>query len=546
MHGPPSAAAIRETLGFNPDAMGMAMKRWIDLVALGLLAVTFASCDEAKKVFVSQTQLTVLAGSELRDIEPFLPDIKRATGVELKLSYTGTLDGAEKIIAGDASDAAWFSHNKYLALLEGASRKILSQEKTMLSPVIIGVKESAARQWGWIDKPPSWRDIAKRSAAGDLRFAMTNPATSNTGFSALVAITVAFADRGDAITEADIQNSVITDFFKGQQLTSGSSGWLAESFIGDQDRLNGIINYESVLMQLNQGGQLHEKLTLIYPSEGVISADYPLMLLSEAKREAYTKVVDYLRTPEVQTRIMNETQRRPVVPGIKLAAAFGDTLLIELPFPGRLEIVDRILFAYLDRHRRPAHVYFVLDTSGSMAGERLDGLKTAMNNLAGQDSSLTGQFARFGSREKVTVITFSNQVGKVANFEITGPVGKASAIADLKALVGGLKADGGTAIYSALQKAYQSAQADRAADPDRYYSIVLMTDGENNSGITAGNFADYYQTLPPEVRVTRMFPVLFGSANEAEMAKLAQLSAGRVFDGKKSLAEAFKSIRGYQ
>jgi Ca-activated chloride channel family protein len=270
------------------------------------------------------------------------------------------------------------------------------------------------------------------------------------------------------------------------------------------------------------------------------------MLLNEAKRGAYTKVVDYLRTPDVQTRIMNETQRRPVVPQVKPSTAFGNTLLVELPFPARLEIVDRILFAYLDQHRRPAHVYFVLDVSGSMAGERLEGLKTAMNNLTGQDSSLTGQFARFGNREKVTIITFNNQVGKVANFEITGPVGKASAIADLKSFVSSLKADGGTAIYSALQKAYQLAQADHAADPDRYYSIVLMTDGENNSGISPGNFADYYQALPTEIRATRIFPVLFGSANQGEMDKLANLSAGRLFDGKKSLAEAFKSIRGYQ
>lgn len=52
-------------------------------------------------------------------------------------------------------------------------------------------------------------------------------------------------------------------------------------------QLNGIINYESVLMQLNQGGKLQEKLALIYPSEGVISADYPLMLLKK-KRDAYT------------------------------------------------------------------------------------------------------------------------------------------------------------------------------------------------------------------------------------------------------------------
>lgn len=48
--------------------------------------------------------------------------------------------------------------------------------------------------------------------------------------SALVAVTVAFADRGDALTEADIENTVITDLFKGQQLTAGSSGWLVDVF----------------------------------------------------------------------------------------------------------------------------------------------------------------------------------------------------------------------------------------------------------------------------------------------------------------------------
>jgi Ca-activated chloride channel family protein len=521
--------------------MGAAMRRWIGAVALAFMAMTLASCGED-----TANELTVLAGSELKDIEPLIPDIKRATGVELKLSYTGTLDGAEKIMSGDPSDAAWFSHNKYLVLLQGASRKILAQERTMLSPVIIGVKESAAKSWGWTAKPPSWRDIAQKSASGEVRFAMTNPASSNSGFSALVAVTVAFANRGDAITAADIENSVITDFFKGQKLTSGSSGWLAEAYIDSQDKLNAIVNYESVLMQLNAGGQLREKLVLIYPSEGVISADYPLMLLNEAKREAYMKVVDYLRKPEVQTRIMNETQRRPVIPQVKASAAFGDTLLIELPFPDRLEIVDRILFAYLDQHRRPAHVYFVLDVSGSMAGERLDGLRTAMYNLAGQDRSLSGQFARFASREKVTLITFSSQVREVRNFEIAGPVEQAPAIAQIKSLIANLEAGGGTAIYSALQRAYELAAKDHDAEPDRYYSIVLLTDGENNEGITPDRFASFYNSLSPQVRATKVFPVLFGSASEAEMKALAEMSAGLMFDGKKSLASAFKSIRGYQ
>lgn len=519
------------------------MHRWICLILAGFVALAMAACGDK-----ADGELTVLAGSELKDIEPLLPDIEKATGVRLTLSYTGTLDGAEKIMGGEKSDAAWFSHNKYLTLLQGSERKILAAEKTMLSPVILGVKESAARGWGWLDKPPSWRDVAQKAASGELRFAMTNPASSNTGFSALVAITVAFADRGDAITEADIQNSVITDFFKGQQLTAGSSGWLAEAFLARQNDLNGIVNYESVLMQLNAGGQLRDRLALIYPTEGVISADYPLMLLNEAKRAAFSKVVEYLRSPDVQRRIMKETQRRPVVPQVKPDPAFGDQLLVELPFPDRLEIVDRILFAFLDQHRRPAHVYFVLDISGSMAGERLSALKEAMNNLTGQDQSITGQFARFRSREKVSVITFSDAVREVREFEITGPVEKASAIAGLKSLITSLETGGGTAIYSALQRAYELAAKERGAgaDPDRYYSLVLMTDGENNQGISAEAFDKYYRSLPSEVQAMKMFPVLFGSASEKEMTALAELSAGRMFDGKTSLASAFKAIRGYQ
>lgn len=519
------------------------MKGWTGLIAAGLLALLLAGCDSG-----SQSEITVLAGSELKDIEPLLPDLERSTGIKLKLTYTGTLEGAEKIMGGDASDVAWFSHNKYLALLQGASRRILAQEKTMLSPVIIGVKESVARNWGWLDKAPSWRDVAAKAAAGEFRFAMTNPATSNTGFSALVAVTVAFADRGDAITEADIQNSVITDLFKGQQLASGSSGWLADAYVRAEERLDGIINYESVLLQLNQGknGKLREPLVPIYPSEGVISADYPLLLLNEAKREAYGKVVDYLRRPEVQARIMNETQRRPIIPQVKPSAMFGDRLLVELPFPDRIEIIDRILFAYLDVHRRPAHVYFVLDVSGSMDGERLLALKTAMNNLAGQDRSLTGQFARFGSREKVTVITFSSDVNQVEHFEIKGPVEQASGMADLQSFVTGLNAGGGTAIYSALQTAFDLAKADHAAEPDRHYSIVLLTDGESNEGVTVSQFERYHDALPEALRSIKVFPVLFGSSDDEQMKRLADRAAGHAFDGKKSLAQEFKSIRGYQ
>ena len=211
------------------------LKYILVLLSLGVLS----SCSPS-----GTQELTVIAGSELKDIEPFLPDMEKATGVRLKFTYTGSLEGAEKIIAGDPSDAAWFSHGKYLTLLEGESLRIKAQEKIMLSPVILGVKESTAQAWGWTAKAPTWRDITAKAKAGELHFAMTNPASSNSGFTALIAITTAFANKGDAITEADIANEAVTDFFRGQQLTAGSSGWLTDEFVNQQDRLNGIINYE--------------------------------------------------------------------------------------------------------------------------------------------------------------------------------------------------------------------------------------------------------------------------------------------------------------
>jgi Ca-activated chloride channel family protein len=515
--------------------------RFLTCISILLGLAVISSCRQNQ-----DAQLTVLAGSELTDIEPFLPDIEKATGVKLKLAYAGSLEGAEKVIAGDASDAAWFSHGKYLTLLEGARPRIKAQEKIMLSPVILGVKESVARSWGWTAKPPSWREIAAKASAGELRFAMTNPASSNSGFTALVAITAAFANRGDAITEGDIANTAITDFFRGQQLTAGSSGWLTGEFIKQQDRLNGIVNYESVLMQLNNGGELREKLAFIYPSDGVVSADYPMILLNSEKRDAYQKVVDYLRTPDVQARLMSQTRRRPVIPQVKPDAAFGDRLIVELPFPGRKEVIDAILFAYLDQHRRPAHVYFIVDVSGSMEGERIGRLRDAMNNLAGQDTSLTGQFARFASREKITIIPFSSEVQASAEFQVKGAADRSQNFAQVRNFVGSLQAGGNTAIYSAVQRAYQLAGSALKDENGRLFSIVLMTDGENNSGITPAEFKLFFQALPPETQAIKTFPILFGDAAQHEMDLLAQTTSGRVFDGRKSLSDAFKAIRGYQ
>ena len=286
------------------------MRRLLAAV-VAVFALVAAGCGGG-----SHTTLTVLAGSELKDLQPLLGQIEHATGVRLQLDYVGTLDGTQQLIAGgDTHDLAWFSHSKYLQLLqqEKGLKVVHAETPIMLSPVVLGVKHSVAVRLGWSGSGKvTWSDIAEAAKAGRLRFAMTNPGSSNSGFTALVGVASAFAGSADALDAGRIDTQAMKDLFAGQKLTAGSSGWLADAYVQSQDRLDGMINYESVLLELNQSGKLHEKLDLIYPAEGIVTANYPLLLLDESRRAAYDKLVEYLLSPDFQEAMMKQTLRRPV------------------------------------------------------------------------------------------------------------------------------------------------------------------------------------------------------------------------------------------
>jgi Ca-activated chloride channel family protein len=513
----------------------------IGLAVLGLVLVAVPREPPPERT------LRVLAGSELRDLEPVLADLEREANVRLQLDYVGTLEGADRIAAGEDVDGAWFSHGKYLALLPETAGRIKAQERIMLSPVVMAVKESVADRFGWTPGAAvTWRDIADRSAAGELRYAMTNPTASNSGFTALVGVAAAFAGSADGLDAGEIDVAALTRFFRGQALTAGSSGWLAEAYEREQDRLDGLVNYESVLLSMNASGRLREPLRLVYPREGIVTADYPLMLLAEAKREAYTEAVAWLRSPDVQQRIMKETLRRPAVPGVALEGPFPSDVLIELPFPSTLDVVDQLLFSYLDEQRRPATAIFVLDVSGSMEGDRLARLMDALKGLTGLDPSLVGRFARFRAREEIAMVTFSSGIVDEQRFTIddTDPNGRD--MQEIRAFADGLVALEGTAMYDGLRRGYEIADQARRADPSRYVTLVLRTDGEVNEGITFEEFQAGWEGLDAASREVPTYTVAFGEADVEALTKLAELTGGRAFNATDDLRSVFRTIRGYQ
>lgn len=487
--------------------------------------------------------LTILAGSELKDLEFLQAEMEQAAGTRIRWKYSGTLDMVDAVNAPEPeADLVWAASGKYLSL--AAPGKVKASEKIMLSPVILGVKQSTANKLGWAQKSPTWGEVAAAVKAGRFRYGMSNPTASNSGFCAVVGVAAALSGKTDGLTPADIPTALLKDFFSGQKLTSGSSGWLADAYVKDASQLDGLINYESVILSLNQGGTLQEPLTPVYPMEGIITSDYPLMLINVEQRAAYDKLVAFLKTDAVQQRLMTETHRRPVVASVAPAAEFGKALLIELPFPGSLETLDALLIAYQDDLRRPGHAYFVLDTSGSMSGDRIQALRAGLATLTGEGGG--SRFARFNLREKVDLIPFANTLKPGLDLDFGSGAAFTAAQSQYSGFVGSLDADGGTAIYDALLEAFRHAAEDQRAEPDRYYSIVLMTDGQNTDGRDFEDFKRAWQQLG-DVKSVRVFPVLFGDSDVDEMKAVAEMTGGRTFDGRKqSLAKVFKDIRGYQ
>jgi Ca-activated chloride channel family protein len=249
----------------------------------------------------------------------------------------------------------------------------------------------------------------------------------------------------------------------------------------------------------------------------------------------------------VQQQIMTTTARRPTNSAVKLDSRFSTQLMVELPFPGSISVIDTLLFAYLDQIRPPSHTYFVIDVSGSMDGDRLNSVKKTFDNLTGADQTITGRFARLREREQITIIPFNGAVVDDRTFTINDVSAKSTDLATVRKYVDSLQANDGTAIYDGLIHAYKDAASARNAEPDRFYSVVLMTDGENNSGNDASGFQRFYNSEPAAVKAIPTFPIIFGEASPQALTDIANLTGGQAFDSRNvSLPSVFKVIRGYQ
>jgi Ca-activated chloride channel family protein len=531
--------------------------RTIVLAAVAAALVLLTGCvsgsgggTSAAPSLPPEKTLRVISGSENKTLEPIIRDFEAANGVRVEMTYKGSVDIMNELKGGAPNyDAAWPANSIWVAM--GDAKHVVKYSKSiMMTPIVFGIRESKAKELGWVGKPVSVPDILAAIQAKKLRFMMTSATQSNSGASAYLGFLYAMLGHPDQITLADLQKpelqSQVKTILSGVNRSSGSSDWLKELYLSAPDRYDAMVNYESLVIGTDQTlvSKGKEPLYVVYPADGLSLADSPLSYLDHgdaAKEALFKKFQDYMLSPQSQTRIKAlgwRTELGGVVSNPDLAVfnpAWGvavDKPLNVIRYP-KPEVITAALALYQTELKKPSVTVFCIDFSGSMGGDGEQQVKDAMRTLL--DPALAkDQMLQMGAQDKVFVIPFNQSV-----IDVLGPDGPTTAdrlIASIDALTAG----GQTDIYTPAIRALSTL---KPYDPDVYsLSVVLMTDGESNTGANLGDFQRAYAADGRDIPV---FSIMFGEANPAQLDPIAKATRGLVFDGKSDLIAAFKKVRGY-
>lgn len=503
-------------------------------------------CFKGKR---SGETIRILSGSENQELSEVLAQCAENTGVNIEMTYKGSVDIMHELQNGAGSyDAVWPASGIWMSI--GDTQHLIKYDASIsTTPVVFGIRRSLAEQLGFVGKEVSVNDILQAVESGELSFCMTSATQSNSGASAYIGYLYAMLGKSEGMTEADLDSPELKDKMQsllgGVNRSSGSSDWLKEMFLtGDFDAM---VNYECLIIDANKKliAQGKEPLYVIYPYDGLAIADSPLGYVDhgkDKKQEAFLKIQEYLLSEEAQSAIQ-KTGRRTGLEGVSAENQdifnpdWGiDTQRVLSPFSMPSEaVLMKALNLYQTSFRKPSLSVYCLDFSGSMSGTGNEQLVDAMSQILLQDKAAEN-LLQAQEGEINIIITFDDRVQNVYRCDS----GNAGELEQLYEKVAAEKVGGGTDMYAAaLEALYQIEGVDNL---EQYSpAIIMMTDGAS-SEYTQTDFETEYQSLGQDIPV---FSIMFGEAESQQLEWMAALSNARVFDGTKDLVSAFRSVKGY-
>ncbi|MGQ9489199.1 MAG: VWA domain-containing protein [Anaerolineae bacterium] len=419
-----------------------------------------------------------------------------------------------------------------------------------ISPIVIAAWEDVARGLGWPDRPVGWKTLQTR-AQQDGNFRWSHPSTAYaSGLLATLAEFYVGAGVQRGLTAELAQDPKTIEFVSAIEKTVKFYGEAELAVIRrvaqeGPKSLDAFIVSEQLVVAFNTGvfGRPPSRLVAIYPIEGTLWADHPLALLETAEvtanqRRTFQALREFLTRSESQTLILRAGYRPADLsislsgPASPLTAANGvdpaqPQTTLQLPPPDVVQVVQNVWTLT----KRKTNVMLVVDTSGSMAGEKLANAKAALRTFLAQIP---------GDQERVGLVEFNSGVVNIIELD-TLAVNRAL----LSETVDGLQANGNTALLDAVRVAYGRLQ--RQADPERINAIVAMTDGKENASTVS------LRQLTAEIRAgNRNLPVIifciaYGwDADYQVLQALADASGGQVREGTtETIRELYKILSSY-
>ena len=511
-------------------------------IGLPLLFSSVSNSDFVKNMFADKS-FKILSTYENKDMEQKIIEYGKKNKIDITFEYAEDLDAVSLLNDNPGNyDAIWFSNSLWVYQVEKA--KISNSKSISINPVVMALKYKKAQELGLVGTEITNSTLVNLVSSGKIKYVMSSVVRTNSGASSYLGTLTALAGQPEVLTSEMLNNTVLrnklTEYFNSTERVSGTDTFLEDMFLNGDD-YEAVIASETSLIRINK--QLKEKgkdqLYLLYPTDGVPISDSPFAYVdnNQDKTEKFELIQKYLLSEEMQQELA-KAGRRTWYGGTNDKAdkevfnpSWGiDTnkYLIAFKYPSK-QVIKEATALYVDYFRKPAHVVFLLDYSGSMIGDGNSQLERAMSYILNYEDA-SKDYIQFSEKDTITVIPFSNRV--LATWTTNNGRDTTKLINNIVSYSPG----GGTDIYVASREALSILAKDSR---NITKTIVLMTDGQS---------AQHYYLLSASYNKNTKIPIYsitFGDADESQLLEIADLTNGKVFNGKTDLLKAFKEVRSF-
>ncbi|MFB2879736.1 extracellular solute-binding protein [Floridanema aerugineum] len=321
------------------------------------------------------------------------------------------------------------------------------------------------------------RELDPNSPQLPIYFVQTAPTRSNSGLQTLVSQFVSVSGkRPEQLTIADVQKyqTQIQNIQSKVTRYGMSTDTLATDMVKNGSFWASIGSvYESSVIQANSNLQPNQtRYEAIYPQATYTSNMRAILpsapWVSADEKAAAEKVIAYLRTPEAQ-KIATEIGLRPGVPGVELGTKFtpqfgvNPNVKYDSLRPPKPEVVTAMLKSWQEFAKKPSQVVIVVDSSGSMSGNKLPAVQNTLRNY----------IQNLGPKEQLTLIDFDTEIRPPIQVNGT-PEGRDRGMQ----FITNLQAEGGTTLYDAAL--FARNWLIKNPRKDAINAVVILTDGEDS------------------------------------------------------------------